>query len=182
MSKIITEPDVVRKTFDSPQKYKTELKYRPYFSDNFYVPQILSEDEGNLTLSFERVKSPLLSDSLNKLQYRTVEDLFRGLPAKRGKTTKKHDVDFLRKELPETPNKILMAAVSEEEGFLIHGDFRPQNIFIMEENFGLIDFESAGYSFPERDKAYFYMEVIHFNPEIGQEFLERMKRGQPAHV
>lgn len=173
MRKINIYENFVEKNFTSLEKFKKELKYRTKFY-NFLVPKILSIDEKNLIIQFEKIRSPFLDKELYRFGIKDIERLFSYLPNEEGKSCELGRLEFVKRFFERIPPRIV-ESLMEEKGFLVHGDFRPQNIFIDGENFGLIDFENAGYSFKEKDLAYFYMELIYFNNNLSKELLKRIK-------
>lgn len=174
MAKIIRNNGLVKKIYNSKERFYNELKYRSKFSDSFYIPNIISRDEEKLTIYFEEILSPLLSESLNNFSLEDILRLFRKLPNENGKIISYSDFHFLKSAIPETPDYVLDSVI-KDNGRLIHGDFRPQNIFDINSEFGLIDFENSKYGFHEKDLAYFYMELIYFNKDIGKLFLEEIR-------
>ncbi len=175
MKKVKIYDSHIEKRFSDIKKYENELKYRDYFKENFIVPEILSENKDNLVLKIEKVNGTFLEKELKKWNIYDVERLFKKLPLKKGMLNEYPKIEYIKNNLKEIPPPILYS-VKGNEGLLVHGDFRPQNIFIEKDKLGLIDFEHSGYSYPERDFAYFYMETIYFNRKLSSEILDRLKK------
>lgn len=177
MEKVRIYDSYVEKKFWDIRKYENELKYRNQFKDNFIVPDILSEDKDNLILIIDKVKGPFLEKELKKWNIFDVERLFKKLPLKKGRIDESSKIEYIKNNLKDIPSYVLYS-VKGNEGLLVHGDFRPQNIFIKDDKFGLIDFENSGYSYPERDFSYFYMETIYFNKKLSSELLSKSKESK----
>jgi len=163
----------VEKKFSSLKKFERELKYRNKF-ENFLIPRILSVNQEDLVIRFEKINFPFLDKELYRFRMGDIENLFSNLPNIEGKTCEIERLKFVNRFIERLPIK-MVESIIEEKGFLIHGDFRPQNIFFNGEIFGLIDFENAGYSFKEKDLAYFYMELIYFNNDLSRKFLRKIR-------
>lgn len=174
MKKVIVTNDYVEKYFQNKEKYDNELFYREEFKDNFIIPRIFSYDENKLMMRFEKIDGCFLDTIINEMNFNEVINLFNTLPKKEGRINETEKILFIKSKIRDVPEFIL-ESVNKNDGFLVHGDFRPQNIFKKDERYGLIDFENSSYAFQEKDFAYFYMELIYFNNQLSNEILNYLR-------
>jgi thiamine kinase-like enzyme len=176
------DEEVYIKKFKNQWSWNNEILANALLAKNgFYVPKILEIKLNKIT--YESIKYPQLDTLLsvdkfpltNILDYHQsfINQASNGFKMFSEKDIKNqlHNVSFNLKTnniLSDSDFCNVLLKIDKfkmNEPFVIHGDFRTENIFISD-NIVLIDFEYTGIGDPNKDLAYFWIDCTRLNKDL----------------
>ncbi len=175
-NELIFKKNYVIKKFNSKICFYKELKVRKYIK-NWSLLDLIDYDEKEFTITYKRSNLTLFSDYIKGLKnYKIFDNIVTNMLENKKVddnlfiSEKGYDYFFTTTNIP-LPKKFIKG-LDLEEKFLIHGDFRPYNLFYKEDNvFYVFDWEFSQNSVIEKDLSKFYLESLLLNREFSNYIL-----------